>query len=256
MIRAVILDLDGTVYRWHDGVPGASQFVARIREWGVRPMFVTNRTNRVPEEVCKQLSDHGMACGSDDVLTASQATARYLGSGSAYCVGEEGLVRALEDEGVTVTEENPDYVVVGFDRTFTYEKLEKACLFINGGARFVATNPDRALRLPNGFSPGTGAIVAAVAAGSGVDPVYVGKPERLIMDMALERLQLPATDVIAVGDNIDTDIPAGDKAGMRTALILTGISTREDVSSAAVKPTWVVEGFEELTEIVRVEDAG
>ena len=251
-VKGVILDLDGTVYFGNREVAGAGDFVRRCRAQGMACLFVTNRTNRLPETVCEHLDRYGIACTPKDVLTASQATAEFLERGSAYMIGEEGLRVALEDAGFTLVDDGgqPDYVIVGFDRFFTYEKLSRACQYIHGGARFIATNPDKGLKIEDRISPGTGATLAAAAAGSGQEPAYVGKPERHIMDMALRHLGLEAGQVVAVGDNLDTDIPAGLAAGIRSALILTGISTRDDLATAACRPTWVVETYEELAAVL------
>lgn len=250
MIRGVILDLDGTVYLGQAEVPGASAFVARCHAAGIRCLFVTNRANRTPAEVAEQLRGFGMPCGPADVLTSAQATARVLPPGRAFCIGEAALLQALTEAGFTICEERPDYVIVGLDRTFTYEKLARACSLIGAGARFVATNPDRALKLATGVMPGTGAIVAAVEAGSGQAPLVIGKPGRLIMDMALAVLGTRPEETLVVGDNLVTDIPAGAAAGMPTALILTGVSRREDLPAAPVAPNWVVAGFDELWTVI------
>jgi 4-nitrophenyl phosphatase len=253
VIRGVILDLDGTVYLGLEEVPGAGRFVAECRAMGVRCLFVTNRANRTPEEVVRQLQGFGIPCATADVLTAAQATARYLQRGSAWYIGEDGLRLALEEQGIAITDERPDYVVVGYDRGFTYEKLFKACRLIDRGATFVATNPDSALKTDKGIYPGTGAIVAAVTVGSGRTPIVIGKPERRIMDMALDRLGLAAGEVIVVGDSLATDVPAGRAAGMRTVLLLTGVSRFEEIGLAAQKPDWVAATFDELLDRVRRE---
>ncbi|NQT91754.1 MAG: HAD-IIA family hydrolase [Lentisphaerae bacterium] len=251
MIKALILDLDGTVYSGDHEVPGAGEFIRRMSERGIRSFFVTNRSNRPPQEVTAQLVEHGIPCTPEDVLTSGEATALYLGSGSVYCVGEEGLRKALEDQGLSITENNPDYVVVSFDRGFSYDKLFLACNLIDGGARFIATNPDRKLKTADGLRPGTGAIVAAVEAGSGAEPIIIGKPEKLIFEIALERLGLEKDEVIAVGDNVDTDILAGVRAGIRTVLLLTGISSRADADAATEKPTWIAETYDQLETIIQ-----
>lgn len=254
MIKGVILDLDGTVYRGDEAVPGAPEFVRCLRRRGVRVLFVTNRANRTPETVCGQLCGYAIDCTPSDVLTSAQATARFLGSGSAYCVGEPALETALRDEGLKVTHDRPEYVVVGYDRSFSYEKMRAACTFIVRGARFIATNPDRRLCTPDGVVPGTGAIVASIAVGSGREPTVVGKPQPHIMHMALDALGLPAGQVLAVGDNLETDVPSGRAAGMRTALILTGVSTRADLPGAAHAPDWVIDNYDELDARLRAEE--
>lgn len=253
MIKGILLDLDGTVYLEDKEVPGALEFVKWLEEKDVPYLFVTNRANRTPEEVSEHLRSYGISCEPDHVLTSGQATAEYLGKGTVFCVGEAGLYQALTEAGLTITDDAPDYVVVSYDRSFTYDKLKNACVLIHGGAQFIATNPDKALKIEGGISPGTGAIVAAVAAGSGREPMVIGKPGRLIFDIALRRLGLAKEDVIAVGDNLDTDIAAGVNADIRTALILTGISTREDAARAPAKPTWVVADYAELRNVIEAE---
>ena len=253
MIKGIILDLDGTVYLGGHEIPGAGDFVRACHQAGLLSLFVTNRSNRTPAVVAEQLRSYNIECSAADVWTSSQATAHYLDPGSVYTIGEAALDEALLERGFSLTDQAPDYVVVGFDRQFTYAKLKLACNLIHDGARFIATNPDRGLPLQDRIAPGTGSLVAAVAAGCGQKPFYIGKPERRIMDMGAERLGLHPADILAVGDNLTTDIPAGHAAGMPTALILTGFSKRSDLPTAAVQPTWVVENFEALTKRLDID---
>jgi 4-nitrophenyl phosphatase len=250
VIRGIIFDLDGTVYRGDDAVPGAAGFVRRLPAWGVRPLFLTNRANRPREEVGRQLRGLGIPCDDADVMTTAEATAAYLrreGVRAVYCVGERGIRLALAAEGIALVEERPDCVVVSLDREFTYAKMQAASRLILAGARCVATNPDRRLSLPEGVVPGAGAILAAITTTTSVEPLIIGKPNRVIMDHALERMGLPAAEVVALGDNLETDIPAGHRAGMRTVLMLTGVSTRDEARTAAIQPTWIAEDFADLT---------
>jgi HAD superfamily hydrolase (TIGR01457 family) len=250
MIQGIIFDLDGTIYRGSQAVPGAADFVSRVAEQGIKVLFVTNRSNRTPESVCTQLRGYGISCTIENILTSAQATARHLRSGSVFFIGEEGLEQALIAAGLTMDPQSPDYVVVGFDRAINYTKIEKASRLIRAGARFIATNPDKAVNADGGISPGNGAIVAAIATASGVSPVVVGKPQRAIIDIALERMGLAPEHVILVGDNLETDIRAGINAGIRTVLILTGVSTRMDVMDSPVKADRVVEDYDELADVV------
>jgi 4-nitrophenyl phosphatase len=250
MIQGIIFDLDGTIYRGSQAVPGAADFVSRVAEQGIKVLFVTNRSNRTPESVCTQLRGYGISCTIENILTSAQATARHLRSGSVFFIGEEGLEQALLEAGLTMDPESPDYVVVGFDRAINYTKIEKASRLIRAGARFIVTNPDKAVNADGGISPGNGAIVAAIATASGVSPIVVGKPERAIIDIALERMGLEPENVILVGDNLETDIKAGISAGISTILILTGVSTRMDVMNSLVKPHRVVENYAELAHIM------
>ena len=250
MLTAVLLDLDGTVYLGESEVPGASDFVRACAARGIRCLFVTNRSNRPPEVIRDQLRGYGVPCESRDVLTSAQATARYLARGSAYMIGEEGLERALREQGIRITDDHPDAVVVSYDRDFTYAKLAKACELIGNGARFIATNPDHRLRVHGRLLPGTGAIVAAVATGSGATPEVVGKPERLIFDMALEVLGCRPDEVISVGDNLDTDIGASAAAGIPSVLLLTGVSKRSDLVPGKPQPDYIEEDFAGLTRLL------
>jgi 4-nitrophenyl phosphatase len=251
VLSGVILDLDGTVYLGSEQVPGASEFVSFLAKSGIQCLFVTNRSNRKPEDVAAHLQEYGIPCGVEHVLTSSQAAVQYLKHGSAYVIGEEGLTSELTKAGIAITDHAPDYVIVSLDRQFNYEKLQIASNLIAGGATFIATNPDKVLKVSTGLNPGTGSIVAAVEAASGVKPLVIGKPEKLIMEMSLARMGLSAAEVIAVGDNVLTDIPAGAAAGMKTVLLLTGVSKRHEAATGPYQPDWVLENFAELTNLVR-----
>ncbi|MEM7582075.1 MAG: HAD-IIA family hydrolase [Acidobacteriota bacterium] len=258
MIRALLFDLDGTVYRGREAVPGAIPFIAGLADRGVRHLYVTNRSNRTQQRVCDQLRGYGIACEPEEVLTSAEATAEWIGSGSAYCIGEIGLTQALERRGVTLVDTPdeaelpppPDYVVVGLDRGLTYRKLEVAGRWILAGATFVGTNPDVALNSDYGVSPGAGSVQVALQAMTGVAPTVIGKPEAAMIEIALEHLDLPPGDVVMVGDNLETDIRGGIRAGLRTALVLEGISTRQDVERSDLEPTWIAESFDELSALL------
>jgi len=250
MLKAVFLDLDGTVYRGAAEVPGAADFVRFCNDRGLRCLFITNRANRTPEVVRDQLRGYGIPCETEDVLTAAQATARYLGGGSAWMIGEEGLEVALKEQGIHLTDDNPDAVIVSLDRQFSYDKLVKACQLVGRGARLVATNPDHRLTMDGEVFPGTGAIVAAVATGSGKTPEVVGKPERRIFDMALAMVGCRPEEVLSVGDNIATDIGASVASGIRSVLLLTGVSQREDIVPEGPQPDYVMENFAEVRALV------
>ncbi|MDA3799304.1 MAG: TIGR01457 family HAD-type hydrolase [Kiritimatiellae bacterium] len=250
-IKGIILDLDGTVYRGAEEIEGAADFVNSLPDLGIKYIFVTNRSNRYSSVVCEHLAEYGIHCTEENVLNTAEATTQFLGSGcSAYVIGEEPLIKTLEAGGITMNDENPDYVIVSFDRFFTYEKIKTATWLISRGAKFIATNPDPRLHIEGGIVPGTGAVVAAVEMASGQKPVYVGKPEKLIFEMALECMGVSAEESLSLGDNLQTDILAGINAGMKTALILTGASTRADIERLGIKPTIVVESFAELNNFI------
>lgn len=251
MTKLIIFDLDGTVYLGEKEVPGAAEYIKQCHANGIRTMFVTNRSNRVPELVVEQLRGYGIPCELSDVMTTALAAASYISTPSkVYVVGEDGLRIALKEAGHTIVEdEQPDYVVVSIDREFTYSKLAKAATYILKGAKFIATNPDHRLHLNGRIAPGSGSIVAAVQTATDVAPVMLGKPERALMDAALEQAGVTADEAVAIGDNLETDIPAAAAAGVRTVLILTGYSKREDCATAKIKPDFVVEDYAELSQL-------
>lgn len=249
--KALLLDLDGTVYRGADEVPGASGFLRHALARGIRCLYVTNRSNRPAEVVRDQLRGYGLPCETRDVITTADATARFVGGGSAYVVGEEGLHRALREHGIRETDTAPDTVVVSIDREFTYRKLDIASSLIRAGARYVATNTDACLATEDRLIPGTGSIVAAVSTAARRQPdATIGKPGRILFDYALEEAGCTADEALAIGDNLVTDIAAGVNAGIRTVLLLTGISRREDVRPDGPHPTWIAEDYAELSHLL------
>jgi len=254
MIRGIILDLDGTVYLGDEEVPGAAAFVQQMRDEGIRCLFVTNRSNRPAGTVCEQLTAYGIDCSPEEILTSAHATAGHLPPGSAYVIGEAGLIASLEAAGFTLTSRSPDYVIVGYDRSFDYGKLKIACRAIEGGARFIATNPDRAIKLEDGISPGTGAILAAITCVTDKPPQVIGKPGPIIFTMAVRQLGLEAHEVIAVGDSIETDVCAGINAGLRTVLLMTGVSTEATVKASRIQPTWLANNYDELHALVKTDN--
>lgn len=255
MIRGMLFDLDGTVYRGEEPVPGAADFIAGLSARGIEYLFVTNRSSRSPEAICEHLRSLAIPCEPRHVLTTAEATAEWLGAGrKVYCIGGPGLAAAIVEHGSTIVDEppdgvpddGPDDVVVGLDPGLTYAKLAAATRFIRAGARFVGTNPDRVFSTETGVAPGAGATLAALTAATGVEPTVIGKPEPIIFESALQRLGLPSEEVVMVGDNLDTDVAGGRRAGLRTAWILTGVSTREELGENDPQPTWITASYPRL----------
>lgn len=247
--KGIIFDLDGTVYRGHEPVEGAADFIAKMRGNSIKCLFVTNRANRTHKKIREQLEKMGIPVDEKEIFTSGDATAEYLKPGKVFLIGEDGIRDALLQKGFTFTDQHPDYVIVSFDREFNYTKLKKAALLIQSGSRFVASNPDRALSTEEGLVPGTGSIVAAIAAATGVSPMIIGKPEPLIFRMALRVMKLKAKEVIALGDNIETDIPAAIRAGLIPVLILTGVPFRRN-KNMKYKPRHIVKNYSELTKLI------
>ncbi|PYI55889.1 HAD-IIA family hydrolase [Paenibacillus flagellatus] len=260
---AFLIDLDGTMYAGNTPIPHAAAFVDRLRELALPFLFVTNNSSRTPEAVASHLREMGIAAEPGEVVTSSQATARYVlerGRGRrVYAIGEDGLKRALAEAGLELVEDEPDFVVQGIDRDFSYRKLEAAVRFIAAGAEYVLTNPDRLLPSDGKLVPGAGAISGSIREALWVEPTVIGKPSDRIMRFALERLSADA-DVWAVGDNPATDIGAGVAAGLRTALVLTGIATpdnaAEAIAAAGVTPDLVCGSLLELLERLKLGRQG
>ncbi len=252
-LKAILFDLDGTVYAGEREIPGASDYIKYLGSRGIRCVYITNRSNRTAETVCRQLQGFGIPCSPDDVISTAHVAANYVGHKSAFVIGEESLVSALEEKGATITENSPEYVVVSLDRKFNYEKLEKACALISRGSKFIATNTDPRLKMDDRFVPGTGAIIAAVRTGTGKEPIVLGKPERIIIDMALEECGCSAEEALVIGDFLPTDIASGINAGLKTVLMLTGASTEADIEKTGIVPTYIAKDFPTLASIIRAE---
>jgi 4-nitrophenyl phosphatase len=245
MIQGVLFDLDGTVYIGNRAVPGASEFIRRLESEGVSYLFVTNRANYTTEDIVERLRSFSIPAEPHHVLTSSQAVAEYLPKGSFYYIGEEGLRQPLEKAGFTLTDESPQYVIIGLDKNVTYRKIETACLLIRSGSKFIATNRDKFVNTEKGISPGNGAFVEAIRVATETEPVVIGKPEKPIMEIALNRLGVPKSLAMIVGDNPETDILAGKNAGIRTALILTGVA-QDNAASRRFGPDWIVKDYAAL----------
>ncbi|KKX54483.1 TIGR01457 family HAD-type hydrolase [Brevibacillus borstelensis] len=240
--RGYLLDLDGTIYRGKEVIPGAAEFILHLRKAKVPYLFLTNNSAATSEHVASRLQAMGIAAAADDVYTSAMATAHFLAEhaspGTPVCViGEEGLRTELTRQGFVLTEEKPHYVIVGIDRAFTYEKLTVAARAIRDGATFIATNRDAALPSEIGLFPGNGSLVAAVSVASGKEPIVIGKPEPIIVRLALEKLGTAAEETLIVGDNLFTDIDAGAGSGIDTLHVLTGFSSAEDAQNHPNRPT-------------------
>ncbi len=240
-----LLDLDGVLFCGDRPIEGAGETVSRLRAMGKGLAFVTNNSARTPAQVVAHLASVGVDARVDEVETSALSTAELLagrGVGSAFVIGEDGLRTALRDAGVdVVTEAGPvDAVVVGWDRGVDYDALRSAAAHLQRGAVFVASNPDTSYPAPDGLRwPGAGAIVAALVATTELEPEIVGKPYAPILEAALRRAG--GGSPLVVGDRLDTDIEGAHRLGWSSMLVLTGISSREDLRAAQISPTHVAE---------------
>jgi NagD protein len=249
-IECWMTDMDGVLV--HEGrlIPGADAFISRLRDTGRPFLVLTNNSIYTPRDLQFRLRTTGIDLPVESIWTSALATATFLDDqrpqGSAYVVGEAGLTTALHEIGYVLTDNDPDYVVLGETRTYSFEAVTTAIRLIMAGARFVATNPDPTGPSREGILPATGSVAALISRATGVDPYFVGKPNPLMMRAALNRLQAHSETTAMVGDRMDTDIVAGLEAGMRTVLVLTGIMQAEDVERFPYRPYRVVASIADL----------
>ena len=251
--QGYFIDLDGTTYKGTKRIPAAARFINRIQDADKTVLFVTNNSTRTPEFVANNLREnHQINVTADNVYTTALATADYLDKVAGdrrrvYVVGESGLRKALEQRHFQLTDQQPDYVVVGLDSQVTYAKLETAVLLIRAGATFIGTNADSNLPNERGMVPGAGSLVKLVEYATQQKPIMIGKPEATIMKLALAKADLTRDQVVMVGDNYNTDIRAAINTGMDSLLVYTGLSTPEQVAKMAVQPTHTVKSLDEWT---------
>jgi 4-nitrophenyl phosphatase len=243
--KGYLIDLDGTMYRGSEEIAEAVGFIDELRKRDIPYLFVTNNSSRTPEQVAENLRGFGINTKDEQVFTTSMATANFIAERKAnamvYVIGEEGIQNALTEKGLELVEENPDFLVMGIDRSIDYEKLTKACLAVRNGAIFISTNGDIALPTERGLQPGNGALTSVVSVSTQVQPIFIGKPESVIVEQALKVLGVPKEEVVMVGDNYDTDILAGINAGMDTLLVHTGVTTKGRLKQYEKQPTYVVD---------------
>jgi 4-nitrophenyl phosphatase len=261
--KAFVFDMDGVLYRGDEPLSGVNDLLNALTLRNRGYMLATNNSMATPADYVRKLARMGISVPEASILTSAMATRDYLletlpPEAGVFVIGmpalREQLFFGTSLHPVQYGEEQPDAVVVGLDTTFTYEKLAMANEAIRGGARFVATNADVTLPTEAGLVPGCGSLVAAVAAASGQSPAVIGKPEPLLLQMALERLGADAGSAVMVGDRLDTDIVAGARAGMVSVLVLTGVSTREEIPTAPVLPDLVFTDLNALLEALVVND--
>lgn len=257
MIKGLILDLDGTVYLSDELIPGVKDLLNGLRENGYDVVYLSNKALQRRSTYAKKLNDLGVPTSEDKVINSSYVMADYLSrvspDATVYVVGEKPLVEELKDAGVELSgdPEHIDYVVASFDRNFHYDKLQIAYEAIMNGAKFVATNPDRTCPIKGGELPDAAGMIGAIegVTGKKVEKI-AGKPSELMIETAIDRLGIPAENVLLAGDRLETDIKMGNKAGITTALVLTGVSKIEDLEDSDVKPDFVLDSLSELREKV------
>jgi NagD protein len=248
--KSFIIDMDGVIYFGHNLMEGARDFIMKLKSRGNKYLFLTNNSSLTPLDLSKKLTYLGIDATENDIFTSAMATAFFLNrqkkNGSAYVIGDAGLYDALHDVGYNISEYNPDYVIFGETRTYSLEMIEKACRFINSGARFIATNPDITGPSDYGIVPAVGALTSPIEKVTGVKPYFIGKPNPLMMRSALKRLNSHSENSVMIGDRMDTDVLAGLETGLETILVLSGVTKEQDVKRYPYQPSKICKSIKDV----------
>jgi NagD protein len=249
-IRSWLTDMDGVLIHEGSLIPGADEFIRRLRSSGRPFLVLTNNSIYTPRDLRARLAHTGIDLPESAIWTSALATARFLDTqrpgGSAYVIGEAGLTTALHEAGYTLTETSPDYVVLGETRNYSFEAITRAIRLINDGSRFICTNPDATGPSLEGALPACGSVAALITRATGVEPYFVGKPNPLMMREALNKIDAHSESSAMIGDRMDTDVLCGLEAGLRTFLVLTGVTRADEVDRFPYLPSTVVPSVADL----------
>jgi len=246
------MDMDGVLVHEELAIPGAPEFIAALRDRGAPFLVLTNNSIYTRRDLAARLRISGLDVPEERIWTSALATASFLEAqrpgGSAFVIGEAGLTTALHEAGYTLTEREPDYVILGETRTYSFSQLTRAIRLIEAGSRFIATNPDPTGPSAEGSLPATGSVAALISRATNVEPYFVGKPNPLMMRSALNAIDAHSESAAMVGDRMDTDVVSGLEAGMYTVLVLTGITSRPEAERFPYRPSRIVESIADLVD--------
>jgi NagD protein len=249
-IHSWLMDMDGVLVREDHAIPGAAEFLQKLGDNGTPFLVLTNNSIYTRRDLAARLRAGGLDVPEESIWTSALATAGFLQDqrpdGSAFVIGETGLTTAMHQAGYTLTERNPDYVVLGETRTYSFERITQAIRLVAAGARFIATNPDPTGPSNEGPLPATGSVAALISHATGVAPYFVGKPNPLMMRSALNAIDAHSESTAMIGDRMDTDMVAGLEAGLETVLVLTGVSTRESAERFPYRASRIVDSVADL----------
>jgi NagD protein len=249
-IGSWLMDMDGVLISEEHAIPGAQEFLDRLRALGMPFLVLTNNSMYTRRDLAARLRSSGLDVPEESIWTSALATARFLDDqrpgGTAFAIGEAGLTTALYEVGYTMTDRDPDYVVIGETRTYSFERITRAIRLLADGARLIATNPDPTGPAPEGPLPATGAVAALINRATGVEPYFVGKPNPLMMRSALNAIEAHSETTAMIGDRMDTDIVAGLEAGLESILVLTGVTTMADTARYPYTPSRIVDSVADL----------
>lgn len=258
MRHGLLIDMDGVLYRGPDLIPGADLFIQQLRTRDIPFKLLTNNSQRTRRDVVAKVARLGIDVEEEHIFTCAMATARFLAQqapgGTAFVIGEGGLLTALHQNGFAIVDHDPDYVVVGEGRTFNLELVETAVRLIQGGAKLIATNLDPNCPTQNGLRPGCGAMVAMLETATGIKAFSVGKPSPVMMRAACDELGVSPDETTMIGDTMETDILGGVQLGFHTVLVLSGGTQREDLPRYAYRPEIIVESVAELSDLLDQAD--
>jgi NagD protein len=249
-LKNYLLDMDGVLVTGTNLIPGADKFIERLKERGAKYLVLTNNPRYTPGDLAHRLNWIGLDIPPAQIFTSALATARFLHAqrphSTAFVIGESGLTDAIHDVGYIITDHNPEYVLLGETNSIDFEQITTAIRLVSQGAHFIATNPDPAGPAEGGIVPACGAMAALIESASGVSPFFVGKPNPLMMRLALNFLGAHSEQTVMVGDRMDTDIVAGIESGMETVLVLTGVTREQDVRRFPYQPTRIAKSIGEI----------
>ncbi|MBD7957541.1 HAD family hydrolase [Microbacterium sp. Sa4CUA7] len=252
-----LTDMDGVLVHENRPIPGAAELLAQWRDTGTPFLVLTNNPIFTPRDLSARLRASGLDVPEERIFTSAMATADFLHSqlpgGTAFVIGEAGLTTALHEAGYIMTETQPDYVVVGETRQYSFEAITKAIRFINNGARFIITNPDSTGPTPHGVVPATGAFAALITKATGREPYVVGKPNPMMFRSALNRIGAHSESTGMIGDRMDTDVVAAIEAGLHSVLVLTGISDRSEIERHPFRPDEILDSVADLVSAEPIE---
>lgn len=245
-----ICDMDGVIYHGNRILPGVHEFINWLIDNDKKFVFLTNSPEKTPQELSMKLERMGLHVTADHFYTSAMATAAFLSSQkpgcTAYVIGEAALTKALYDEDINMNDVNPDYVVVGETRSYNFEKIEKAIELVNKGAKLIGANPDITGPTEHGIMPATGSLIAPIEIATGKKAYFVGKPNPLMLRHGLRRLGCHSADIVFIGDRMDTDIIAGIESNVDTVLVLSGVTSREDIDKFPYRPKYILSGVCDL----------
>jgi NagD protein len=253
--KGFVSDMDGVIYHGNKLLPGAAEFVGWLNENGKKYLFLTNSSERSPQELSEKLLRLGIEVAKEHFYTSALATADFLSRQhpgcTAYVIGEAGLTNALYEKGISMNDTNPDYVVVGETRTYGFERIEHASLLVQRGAKLIGANPDLTGPTEKGIVPATGALISPIELATNCKAYFVGKPNPLMMRRAVKTLGCQSAETVIIGDRMDTDIIAGVEAEVDTVLVLSGVSSINTPKQFAYRPRHIFSGLEEMIQLLK-----